>query len=265
MRVPAHYYQQFDADVKRDVPCEGYGWRNAEIELAPAHTAAVVMHAWETGTPEQYPGWYRCVDYLPRAQEIGREVFPPLLNALRAADWNLFHVVGCGSYYADLPGYQRAVKLAAPESALEQAAPDPVLENLRAFREAHSCVGTQNQKDVQRAFEKLDFLEAARPVGNEGVAENASQLFALCKAAGVNHLIYMGFAINWCLLLSPGGMGDMHRRGMMCSAFRQAVTAVENKETARGELGKENGLWRVGVQFGFVFDVPDFLDALAKQ
>ncbi|MBI1929948.1 hypothetical protein HYR99_37565 [Candidatus Poribacteria bacterium] len=48
----------------------------------------------------------------------------------------------------------------------------------------------------------------------------------------------------------------------MCSAFRQAVTAVENKETARAELCKEIGLWRVALAFGFVFDVDTFIGAL---
>ena len=54
----------------------------------------------------------------------------------------------------------------------------------------------------------------------------------------------------------------MSRRGVMCSAFRQAVTAVENKETARQELNKELALWRVALAFGFVFDVDDFVDGL---
>jgi hypothetical protein len=45
----------------------------------------------------------------------------------------------------------------------------------------------------------------------------------------------------------------------MCSVFRQAVTAVENKETARRQLNKELGLWRVALAFGFVFDVDGFV------
>jgi hypothetical protein len=99
-------------------------------------------------------------------------------------------------------------------------------------------------------------------VEDEGVAENSSQLLALCRDAGINHLIYAGFAINWCLLMSPGGMVDMERRGVMCSAFRQAVTAVENRESARQELAKQLALWRVSLGFGFVFDVEDFIAAL---
>lgn len=54
-------------------------------------------------------------------------------------------------------------------------------------------------------------------------------------------------------------MLDMSRRGVMCSVFRQAVTAVENRETARSELGKQLALWRVSLALGFVFDVDDFV------
>src|SRR5690606_12630209 len=84
VNISADYYQQFDADYARAVPAEGYGgWKTAEIELAPEHTALVVMHAWECGTMEQWPGWRRCVEYHPRALKILQEVFPPLLTAVR--------------------------------------------------------------------------------------------------------------------------------------------------------------------------------------
>jgi len=56
----------------------------------------------------------------------------------------------------------------------------------------------------------------------------------------------------------------MSRHGILCSALRQAVTAVENKETARDQLCKEVGLWRVAVGFGFVYDVDDFVAALSR-
>jgi len=266
MRVMANYYQQFDADPALDVPAEGYGgWKRGEIEIAPEHTAVVVMHAWDAGTREQYPGWYRAVEYIPRAQEIARTVFPRLLAGVRASRLRLFHVVGGGDYYKACPGYKRAVALAGPEPpALEQVEPDPVLERLRDFRAERVFVGAHNKADVERGFASLDFQPEARPDGDEGVAENSRQLFALCKDAGVNHLIYAGFAINWCLLLSPGGMADMSKHGLMCSALRQAVTAVENKETARRELCKEIALWRVALAFGFVFDVDDFVNALQE-
>lgn len=266
IRLPADYYQQFDADLTRDIPGEGYGgWKKAEIPLATDHTAVVVMHAWAAGTPAEFPGWYRAVEYIPRATRISREIFPPLLAAVRASPLKLFHVVGGGDYYKQCPGYRVAVELAGPEpSAPPGIAGDPVLAELGKFRQQNVFVGPHNEADVQRGFKKLDFTAEARPVGAEGVAENARQLFALCQHHQVNHLIYAGFAINWCLLLSPGGMADMHRQGVMCSAIREAVTAVENKETARQELCKQIALWRVAVAFGFVFGVDDLIRGLKQ-
>lgn len=264
--LPAHCYQQFDADFDLDVPGEGYGgWQQARIEISREHTAVVVMHAWDAGTRAEYPGWHRAVEYIPRADEICQRVFPPLLAAVRASDLPLFHVVGGGAYYHSCPGYRRAVELAgpAPEPVL-QVDSDPALDQLRQFRRRHVFVGENNQGDVSRGFARLDFAPQARPVGEEGVAENGQQLLALCRQAGVNHLVYAGFAINWCLLLSPGGMAEMSRHGVMCSALRQAVTAVENRETARRELNKELALWRVALAFGFVFDVEPFIAALAQ-
>jgi len=265
-KVAAQYYQQFDADYSLETPAEGYGgWGRADVDLSVEHTALVVMHAWDCGTREQYPGWYRAVEYIPRAQRILETVFPPLLATVRRSPMKLFHVAGGGAYYRKYPGYARAEALAGPEPAgLEQAEPDPTLTALRHFRDERVSVGPGNREDVGRGFKNTDFAPQARPQGDEGVAVNARQLFALCKDAGVNHLIYAGFAINWCLLLSPGGMADMRKHGIMCSALRQAVTAVENKETARRELCKETALWRVAVAFGFVFDVEDFVRGLTS-
>jgi hypothetical protein len=258
------YYQQFDADLTREVPGEGYGgWQRAPLTLDLKHTALVLMHAWETGTPEQYPGWYRAVEYMPRAQEILTNVIPGLLSAVRASGMTLLHVVGGGDYYHAYPGYQRAVALAGPSPTAPRVTSDPTLEALNHFRAQRVFVGEHNRGDVDRGFAKLDFPETARPLGDEGIAEDGPQLSALCQAAGINHLIYAGFAINWCLLMSPGGMVDMRRTGMLCSTLRQAVTAVENRESAREQSHKEEALWRVALAFGFVFDVEDLITQLA--
>lgn len=262
--VEANYYQQFDADYTRDIPAEGYGgWKQTDIALDSAHTAVVVMHAWDTGTGDQFPGWYRAVEYIPRANAILAAVFPPLLSAVREAGLHVYHVVGDGDYYQEYPGYRRARELAPPAPPDPGTAiTDPTFDALNRFRADHVFVGAHNRSDVQRGFSRLNFPPQACPIAEEGIAENGRQLFGLCRDDGINHLIYIGFAINWCLLLSPGGMVEMSKHAIMCSTIRQAVTAVENKETARGEAGKENALWRVALAYGFVFDVAPFIDAL---
>ena len=65
--------------------------------------------------------------------------------------------------------------------------------------------------------------------------------------------------------MSPGGMVDMARHGCLCSTIAEATTAVENRETAREEREKAQALWRVAVEFGFVFRLADFLQALTSQ
>ncbi len=268
IKLPASYYQHFDADFKRDMPAEGYGgWKKADIEISRQHTALVVMHAWDMGTREEFPGWHRAVEYIPRADKICQTVFPKLLGAVRGSGFRLFHVVGGGDYYKHLPGDKKAAELAGsagvPTGISEQVASDPVLEKLQAFRAANVFVGKHNEEDVAKGFKRLDFAPNARPRGDEPITENAEQLFALCRHYGINHLIYAGFALNWCLLMSPAGMLDMMRHGVMCSVIRDATTAVENKESARTESHKEEALWRVALEFGFVFDLKDIVEALA--
>jgi hypothetical protein len=263
LRLRTRYYQQFDADYRRKVPAEGYGgWKTGRVEIAPERTALVVMHAWDCGRPDEYPGWRRAVEYYPRALSILENVFPGLLSTVRASPLPVFHVVGGGDYYRRLPGYRRAARLAGREPALRRAKPDPVYRKLERFRADHVFVGSRNRRDVAAGFRRLDFAPQARPARGEGIAENGAQLAALCAERGVNHLVYAGFAINWCLLMSPGGMVDMRRRGFLCSAIPEAVTAVENRETARDQSEKRQALWRVSLEFGFVFGLRDFLSSL---
>lgn len=260
------YYQQFDADDRRDIPAEGYGgWKTEDLPFEPEHTALAVMHAWDWGTRFDYPGWYRAVEYIPRAETICQTVFPKLLSAVRQSAMQVFHIVRAGSYYRDYPGYHRAVSLADPEpTRLPDVEPTAGWKQLRAFRKSHVFVGTHNREDVDRGFRGLDFHPQARPEGEEGIAENRVQLLALSRYHHVNHLVYVGFALDGCLLLSPGGMNEMAGAGLLCSTIPQAVTAIENRETARTEASKHLGLWRVALLYGFLYDLDDFLRALQQ-
>lgn len=263
IRLPASYYQQFDADYTREVPGEGYtGWQEGEVELSPDHTALVVMHAWDTGTPDQWPGWRRAVEYYPRALKIAEEVFPDLLAAVRASPLRVFHVVGWKGYYKHMPGYLKTLEIAGPSPEFERIKPDPVYERLQQFRADNVFVGRRNRPDVEEGSKFIKFMPSAEPRDGECIAEDSHQLAALCRYFDINHLVYTGFAINWCLLMSPGGMVELDRYGVMCSTIREAVTAVENKETAREQREKLQALWRVSLQFGFVFDVANFKAAV---
>jgi len=262
INIPANYYEEFDADYSLDVPAEGYGgWKKITLPLNTDTTALVIMHAWDCGTYEQYPGWHRAVEYIPRAAEIGRTVFPGLLRTVRDSGMQVFHVVaGDNGYYKKHEGYRFTQSLLTGcNETKEKVREDEVYRKLSEFKQNLGC---HNKEDISRGFENVDFMPEARPAGAEGIAEDESQLFALCRHFGINHLIYIGFAIDWCLLLSSGGMKEMKERGLICSTIRQAVTAVENRETGRNQICKGIGLWRVALLFGFVYELKDFVKSL---
>lgn len=267
--LPTCYYQQFDAQFDLDVPAEGYGgWKKADLELSITHTAMAVMHAWDCGSRDTYPGWHRAVEYIPRANAIGRDVFPELLSTVRASGMKLYHIVPENDYYSGYPGYKPDPEEKKDRNGEDDPAAlidiDGVYERLRKFRTANVFPGEHNCADIAKGFKNMVFMKEAEPVGEEGIAKNGKQLYALCQRDSINHLIYVGFAINWCILASPGGMVEMSGKGLLCSTIRQAVTAVENKETARRELCKEIALWRVALAYGFIYELEDFLNAIRR-
>lgn len=264
IRLQAGYYRQFDADLSLDVPAEAFGgWTSIPVELPLAQTALVSMHAWQFGPPEEFPGLYRHVEYMDRAAMIMQDVYPPILAAARSAGMPVIHVAAGGDYFKSLPGYLETVKLAGAEPDKPPGAePHPALSRLREIRARQ---GQHNSADITAGHKTVDFPPQAQPLEGEPIAQTAHQLNAVCRQRGVSHLIYVGVAINWCLLMSPAGMLDMKRLGYLCSAIRQGTTAVENKETAREQQCKEIALWRVALAFGFVFNDNDFVAALSAE
>ena len=142
---------------------------------------------------------------------------------------------------------------------------DGTLSVLGEFRWHNCWVGKDNIKDKQKGEKMADFYAGAKPLGDEHLAFTSRQLFALCRHYGINHLVYTGFAVNACLMVSPCGFVDMSRHGLMCSVIPQLTTAVENKESCRQELHKAYGLWAFTSQGGgFVYEIADFMACLAE-
>lgn len=269
LKVPAWLYQQFGADYSLDVPHEAYGgWQNVPTALPLERTALISMHLWQFPPREEIPGLYSGHPYIPDANRMVAEVYPPLLAAARAATMPIIHVVmGGHGYFLDLPGYKQTLAVAGAEPARPAGAlPDAEgADVIRALRTRQGYPGADNLPDIQRAHARVKFPDGALPAAGEYIAATTHQLNAVCRNLGVSHLIYMGFNTNWCLLVSPGGMVDMSRLGYVCSVIRDATNAVENKESARGEKHKEEALWRTSVGFGLVFDSAPLITALHEH
>jgi hypothetical protein len=62
---------------------------------------------------------------------------------------------------------------------------------------------------------------------------------------------------------APGKRDSCHR--VRAVAVRQAVTAIESRESARTEAHEEAALWLVALSYGFVFDLDAFTRAIAPE
>ena len=269
LTVPTWYYTHFGADYTLDIPAEGFGgWKQADLPLCPAHTALCVMHAWDCPDRAQAPGIYSAVEYLPRAAEVLETRVPSLLRAFREAGIRVIHIES-GDYVEKYEAYRRTMKFIKGKlpkaKTLPRPAPDATIKALGAFRTAHVHPGTENLADIAAAQKIRDIHPNARPLPGEYMVKQSDELQAVCALHGVNHLIYAGFAINYCLLMSPGGMLDMSRRGFLCSAVKEATTAVESGFSARGEMAKQLALWNTALSFGFVYGQADLENALRER
>ena len=272
--IPAWYYQQFDMDFSLEYPSDGFGgWKKESLPFSVEHSALIVMHAWDTGSREMYPGWHRVVEYLPRSEKIASDVFPPIFKAVRRRGMSVVHVGAAGcSYVENHEGYKAACQITEKVLGKEvkgntvhplpKPEADPASTAISEFKSINSYTGTHNIDDVLRGFANTDFQEGTAPANNELVVDSSEQLLAVCIDRNINHLVYIGFALDGCLLTSPGGMVDMNRYGFLCSTIRQATTAIEFKGTSKDETAKKIALWRVGLMFGLVYEDTDFIKGM---
>lgn len=251
--VPAHLYIHQGADHSLPYPAEGYGgWTGVAVPLDPEKTAVLVMHAWEILPYSECPAIHRMCEYIPRAQEIMDTRFPDFLEAVRKSGVRLIHVGSATEKTLQFhPRYQELSRKYPPKEY-------PQVEKDQELLDFHwrlaSC-DESNEEGFWKSVRERDFY--IKPPADEDVVCTTQQLFELCREEGINHLIYTGFASNWCLLFNECGVIDMNRHGLLCSIVGDLTTAVENKESCRTQEHLKYSMWLFSNYNGFVFLADD--------
>jgi len=268
------YYRHHPIDFTRGaLGAQGMlGWGNSiDVETPLKETALISMHNENIGLIPEIPyadrgplaGYMRWLEYEGRKIDITRAVYPRILAAARGAGVPVVHVA-MSDYARKYPGNAKTLTLSGPEPRAatpkapgsEKKRPPDDIKSRLLFGEHYN-----DNRDHDHFGRYFDFPERAKPLADEFVVETSHQLSSVLNALGAWNLIYIGFAINWCLWFSGGGMVDMSRLGYRCSCIREGVTAVENRESVQGELHKEEAMWRVSLMFGYVFGAEDFIAA----
>ena len=97
----------------------------------------------------------------------------------------------------------------------------------------------------------------------EHVVATGDQLHDLLRANRLLHLVYVGFATNWCILNRDYGMRAMAQRGYNMILLRDATMGVEFPDTLAAEMATEMAIREVEQQLGFSAAKDDFLAACA--
>lgn len=242
-KIPTWYYEQFDTNLNLQYPAKGFGgWQKKVLNINLSKTGFVFMHIWNPHSPAKYKGLYNAVEYLPRVKNIVNTSIKPLLKSLRKNNIKIYHIVD--------EKYINTSNLLAPIK-------DDVIIELENFKKNFVFPGANNIDNCNNYKRESLLVE-----NDEPTLHNSEELHKLCLKDNINHLIYSGFAINWCLQYSPGNMNEMHDRGFMCSAIKETTTAVENKESVENQLNKQYALWLIAIKHGFIYELNDILAIL---
>ena len=270
IQVPWHFYRHYPADFSAwSRAARGFlGWTSESRDLDLEGAALLLMHLPATGlSPETEwgpdsprPDLLGTVEWVPRTMELCRHRLPKLVVAARAAGLQVVHVYGGIDPKTKAPCARRSLKEAGEPPTPDQ---DSLKPDARATAKHRRDVFDLPRKRPEGSPDaKAQLPVELRPTGDDLVVAQSWQLHRLMANRGIRHLIYTGWALNWCLWFSPGGMSDMQRKGYLCSAVRGGCVAIENRESADEEANLEYAYWKTSTMFGYVFDLHELTSAL---
>ena len=126
---------------------------------------------------------------------------------------------------------QRRAVLGLPEAPLPQRAklnpPDAIFPD---YRYCECGPGPQCQPN----YGWTAMNSTLRVQESDLIANGEHEVYNICAARGLTHLIYAGIATNICLLGKPGAASNMIRDGMKCMFARDLTDAFSTFDLERG-------------------------------
>lgn len=254
MMLRVRYFQD---STPADVPCREERFIRREIDMAlpVAQTALVLVDVWNVHFIESW---------LERAKRITEEAVAPALRAAREAGLTIIHAPcpEVAARYSQAGRNPDVSSVFAPSDT-----PDWPPQAFRRREGAYSAyAGPRNQPPGigihwNPLKERLGMSPAVEVRDDDVVIANGEQLHRVLADRGILHLIYAGFAANWCVLGRDYGIRAMARRAYNIVLLRDCTTGVEFPDTLDTLFITEVAVREVEQQFGFSASNVDFLAA----
>lgn len=244
----------FQDSTPADVPCRETHFirREFDMPLPVAQTALVLVDLWNVHFIESW---------IERAKQITVDCVVPVIADARKAGVTIVHAPS-PSVAAQYPQLKRHKP---PEPSVPSTWPPLAFRARKGDYAAYR--GPRSQPPgIGVHWDKLESELAVSPAidvqAGDFVIATGTQLHELLAERGILHLLYAGFATNWCVLGRDYGIRSMARYGYNIVLLRDATTGVEFPDTFDTLFATEVAIREVEQQLGFSASNADFFKAV---
>ena len=249
--VRVRYFQD---STPADVPCRETAFirREFEMPLPVDETALVLVDLWNVHFIESW---------IARAAQITTECIVPVIDAARQAGLTVVHAPSppVAEQYPQLQRHK------PPAPSLPSAWPPSDFRG-REGGYAVYCGPRSQPPGIGIHWDKLASQLSVSPAidvqDDDFVIATGQQLHALLAERRILHLLFAGFATNWCVLGRDYGIRSMSRYGYNILLLRDATTGVEFPDTYDNLFTTEIAIREVEQQYGFSVSNADFFAAV---
>lgn len=244
----------FQDSTPVDVPCRETAFirREFEMPLPIEETALVLVDLWNVHFIESW---------IERAKQVTVDCVVPVLDAARTAGLTIVHAPSppVAAQYPQLKRHkppEPSTPSAWPPSDFRSRSGDYTV--YRGPRSQPPGIGIH----WDQLAPKLSMSPAIDVQEAEFVIATGQQLHELLEERRILHLIFAGFATNWCVLGRDYGIRSMARYGYNIVLLRDATTGVEFPDTYDNLFTTEIAIREVEQQYGFSASNSDFFQAV---
>ena len=197
----------------------------AAVDLEVAEIAIVLVDTW-AGHPMP--------SHLERTGEICRTRIRPLLDAARTAGASVIYAPS-PRVAPDFESFRHDSRETAPPAPdVDDWPPQEYRDTTSRYRSLRKRPGElpENYDGPRPDWWRIHGIDPSiSPIPGDVVVATGAELHAACKARGLVHLIYAGFATNICIRFRDYGLHAMRDRGYSPILLRDATSAIESRAT----------------------------------
>ncbi|MBT6145857.1 MAG: cysteine hydrolase family protein, partial [Gemmatimonadetes bacterium] len=228
------------------------------LPLSTEQTALVLVDVWAT---------HYIDSWLQRAAEITRQKIVPLIEALRAAGVTIIHAPSpfvVERHHPDCMPAPRSQSPDAPDADSSTDWPPAAFHGLYRGGE-HAVFGRDPEPRLDAALARyeteLRISPLAQPEAGDVVIATGEQLHEELRSRQILHLLYAGFATNWCVIGRDYGMIAMHGRGYNNILVRDATTGVEFHDSVQNLTATKMSIREIETKYGWSATSEDLIQA----